>query len=331
MGPGLITALLLLLLWLLIATAQREGFHTHNSTLRGTIFVAIASYRDSECLATVRDAFAKASDPGRIYVGICQQNKEAVESCVEGLDIDMSHVKLMNLTHLQARGPTYARYLASKMYDGQDYFLQIDSHTRFVDGWDSSLIDMLQRCPSQKPVLTHYPHAHDVSPEEMSDYIPVMCKAKWNSSDIPVFEAVLLPTKTAGLRRVAFCAGGMIFTHGSMLQEIPMDPNLDFLFFGEEILLSARMFTHGWDCFTPDRNVITHHYTRSESPRFWDDLKDFRHRQSKSIERTKRLLGLETPDVSTSDAYGMGSARSLRMFWSFSGLDPDNKDTADTC
>lgn len=44
MGPGLITALLLLLLWLLIATADREGFDPHNTTSRGTIFVTVCRF-----------------------------------------------------------------------------------------------------------------------------------------------------------------------------------------------------------------------------------------------------------------------------------------------
>ena len=37
------------------------------------IFVQIPSYRDPECGATIRDAFAKAAHPERIFVGVCEQ------------------------------------------------------------------------------------------------------------------------------------------------------------------------------------------------------------------------------------------------------------------
>ncbi len=35
---------------------------------------------------------------------------------------------------------------------------------------------------------------------------------------------------------------------GSMwlLQEVPFDPELPYLFMGEELLYSARLWTHGW-------------------------------------------------------------------------------------
>lgn len=318
---SIVLLLLLLLVVIMSASVQREGF----ASVTPTIFIAVASYRDRECLATVRDAFAKASNPQRVFVGICQQNKEAVESCTAGLDANMSQVRLMHLDHTQAKGPTYARYLCSTMWKGEDYFLQIDSHTRFVQDWDRTLIEMLARCPSKKAVLTHYPHAHDASEEDMATLVPVMCKAKWNSDGIPTFEAVMLPVGKAGLRRVPFCAGGMMFSHSSMLTDVPMDPNLDFLFAGEEILLSARLFTHGYDLVTPDRNVITHHYERAGGPRFWDDLVNYRHRQLQTVERVKQLLGIGSPDISLSDLYGMGTARTLDTFWDFCQLDPVSK------
>ena len=35
------------------------------------------------------------------------------------------------------------------------------------------------------------------------------------------------------------------------------DPNLDMMFVGEEILHSARMWTHGYDIFSPDENLVS--------------------------------------------------------------------------
>ena len=314
------TLLMLLVLIVLLANQKRslvEGFDT-------TIMVSVASYRDTECMATVTDAFAKADRPGRVYVGICQQNQEAGEEC-SAPGVDPTHVRVISLPHTEAKGPTYARYLCSTLYNGEDYVLQIDSHTRFVQGWDKKLIDMIQRCPSSKPVLTHYPHSYDVDDQNLRTQVPVMCRSKWNGDGLPVFEAVMKPLEEAGLRQVPFLAGGMLFGPGHLFQEVPMDPGLHYLFQGEESLLSARLFSHGWDLFTPSENVVLHHYVRKDGPRFWDDLKGYHDHQKLTIRRVKQLLGLENPDISSTDPYGMGPVRSLAEWWTFSRLNPQDR------
>ena len=35
------------------------------------------------------------------------------------------------------------------------------------------------------------------------------------------------------------------------------DPNLSMMFVGEEILHSARVWTHGYDIFAPDENLVS--------------------------------------------------------------------------
>lgn len=46
-----------------------------------------------------------------------------------------------------------------------------------------------------------------------------------------------------------------------MLEQVPYE-DLPFLFFGEEQYMLARMFTHGYDVFTPPRSVAYHRYSR---------------------------------------------------------------------
>lgn len=50
------------------------------------------------------------------------------------------------------------------------------------------------------------------------------------------------------------------------LTRYPFDPHLDYLFMGEEMLLSIRSFTFGWNVYTPNRNIVFHTYTRSSAP-----------------------------------------------------------------
>ena len=50
------------------------------------------------------------------------------------------------------------------------------------------------------------------------------------------------------------------------------------MFQGEEILLSARLWTNGWDLYNLSEPVLTHYYERENDnqPHFWDDHKSER-------------------------------------------------------
>ena len=57
----------------------------------------------------------------------------------------------------ESLGPCVARYFASKLWAGEQYFMQIDSHIWFAQNWDEKLRDMIVKAPSSKPVLSTYP------------------------------------------------------------------------------------------------------------------------------------------------------------------------------
>ena len=56
------------------------------------------------------------------------------------------------------------------------------------------------------------------------------------------------------------------------LKDVPFDPFLPWIFMGEEIILSARLWTHGYDIYTPTQPVLTHRYKRMDQPKFWESL-----------------------------------------------------------
>ena len=68
-------------------------------------------------------------------------------------------VRLLAINETESVGPAMARYFASKLWQGEAHFMQIDAHTWFADGWDAQLVAMLRRAPSDKPVLSTYPPA----------------------------------------------------------------------------------------------------------------------------------------------------------------------------
>lgn len=280
-----------------------------------TIFVSVASYRDSECIETVKALFDSASRPDRVFVGICEQNREDAEACIPRQFKWNHRVRRLTIPSGEAKGPTYARYLCSTLFRGEAYFCQIDSHSKFAKGWDDKAVAILKQCPAQKPVLSHYPH--DWTEEAKGEAgVPVLCKSKFDDNGVPTFEAVSL-APTGQPKPVPFTSGGFLFGPGSMLREVPYDPDLPHLFQGEEILYSARLWTSGYDFFTPTENLVFHQYGRESAPKFWGDVPGFQESQGSTYAKVRKLLQGKMPGY----AHGMGKARSLKAYWDFAGID----------
>ena len=127
-----------------------------------------------------------------------------------------------------------------------------------------------------------------------------------------------------------YVAGGMFFCESYFLKELPFDPNLPFLFIGEEILHSIRFYTHGWDIFTPTQNVVFHEYTRANKPKIWTDNPYYV--DEPAFNKVKHYLKLmdEEKDIEgylkfNLDKYGLGNKRTLEDYYNFAGIDIENK------
>jgi hypothetical protein len=117
-----------------------------------SIFLNIASYRDPELLPSITDCINRAKVPERIFFGVHEQNDQHNTSLdkIDNLKYKYIHFK-------KAKGTGYSRnYINKNLYDGQDYVLQIDSHTRFIQDWDEMYIeDYLQF--NEEVILTGFP------------------------------------------------------------------------------------------------------------------------------------------------------------------------------
>jgi [Skp1-protein]-hydroxyproline N-acetylglucosaminyltransferase len=299
----------------LAGNAHAESFDT-----KETIFVSVASYRDSDCIETIRAMFDSAANPDQLYVGICEQNSaEAKEACVPGGFKWNHRVRRLTIPAMEAKGPTYARYLCSTLYRGETYFCQIDSHTRFVKGWDAKAVACLKRCPvPSKAVLTHYPHDWDQNSATGTKDVPVLCKSKFDDNGILTFEAVSI-APSAKPKPVPFVSGGFVFAPGTMVRDVPYDPDLPHLFQGEEILYSARLWTSGYDFYTPTQNLVYHKYGREDSPKFWGEVPGFNEAQAATLAKVRKLMAGEMP---AGYAHGMGKKRSIKAYWAFIDADP---------
>jgi hypothetical protein len=309
------------------------------------IFVSIASYRDERCKITLADLFAKAAQPERITVAVVQQNDAdvAAEDCIVGCpacreQLQRGRVLLRDYDHTQARGPAFARWAASRLWDGSEFFLQIDAHSEFQPGWDQSLIEQYRAVGDPDAILTHHPPPANRIESMLARKRTVLnCRAEFDDAGIFVQRAQVVEGGPGALPS-PFAAGGFLFMPGRVLQTVPYDPYLVFVFHPEEALSSARLWTAGHNLYAPAVPVLTHEYDEGEQPlRHYERAPELRGCLDRAITRAQFLLGilpLEAVDPSFRaglDRYGIGGVRPLADFYRQAGLDVSARTATSLC
>ncbi|MGR9145677.1 GlcNAc-transferase family protein (plasmid) [Rhizobium leguminosarum] len=304
------------------------------------IFISIASFCDPMITFTVKSALEKARYPHRLSFGIVDQSLKSVESEVPAGAWRVAYI-IVDPRH--SRGVSWARALAMTLYSGEDYFLQIDSHTCFDRNWDITLIDTMEtishNSSNKKVIISTRPFAFEIQPDggikkvrftactlklvpksnfiDLSD--PVMlfsCENSREMKDIPGFQV----------------SAAFLFTRGHFVEEIPYDP---FMYFhGEEQNISIRAYTHGWDIWHPNRMPLYHLYKKrnaNEAPLHWDRSFDERRGEkwasfrSRANVRLEKLLKGEPTGI-----YSVGSARSVHQYLNFAKFRINDRSTDKT-
>lgn len=105
-----------------------------------TLFISIASYRDSQLLLTIQNALVQAKDPSRIYFAVIEQDYVSNFDLInQAIAKHSSNLYYEHYTPDESYGVCWARHRAQKYLNAEihDYYLQIDSHTRFTLHYDS--------------------------------------------------------------------------------------------------------------------------------------------------------------------------------------------------
>ena len=108
------------------------------ANIEKTIFISVPSYRDSECPNTITSIFENAKNPDNVFIGIFQQNSSSDPDCFNSKY--KNNIKIIRVSDIDAKGPTHARAKVQELTNNEDFFISIDSHTRFVPNWDVKLI-----------------------------------------------------------------------------------------------------------------------------------------------------------------------------------------------
>jgi hypothetical protein len=293
-----------------------------------SIFISIASYRDPELIRTVRSAIDNAANPEDLYFSIVLQEFEKFRP-------DLSWIPRLSLISMHprdARGAGFARAKAMESYSGQDYYLQVDSHTMFEKNWDTLCIQQLQEAQiianNKKIILSYFPPPFHI---QSNGSITIDKKSKiqlpYPTKQIPK----LTKRHEWTAERVEFSdqnftrpelsttvLAGFIFTTGDIVNEVPYDPEISF--FGEELCFAVRAWTRGWDIYSPCKTIIYHFYTREGYSKIWKD-RNIRKLSWKEIEdmskhKQRRVLcGIEQ------GTFGVGNYRHIKAYEKITGID----------
>ena len=117
--------------------------------------------------------------------------------------------------------------------------------------------------------------------------------------------------------RSRFYSAHFCFTLGIFCIEVPHDP---FLYFhSEEMSITVRAYTHGYDLFHPHIPVIWHEYTRNGRKKHWDDDREWCEKNNQSHRRNRILFGMEE-GVIDFEEYGFGKERTLKQYEEYAGV-----------
>jgi hypothetical protein len=287
-------------------------------TQRGVIFVSIASYRDPQLVPTVRDCLDKARNPERLRFGICWQHGRN-ETLPDWFDGDQ--FKVLDVDYGDSRGANWARAEVMGLWDGEEWYLQLDSHHRFAPDWDAVLLDEIARTGSDRPVLTTYGPPFSPGEPEPVEQTPMSMQLRGFTPDgMPTFMPRPIEDWEQRTRphRARFVSAHLLFAPGEFVRDVPCDPDLYFT--GDESTLGVRAFTHGYDLFEPSRVIVWHEYTRADRRKHWDDHlgsggRAWHERDAVSRARIRQLF-----DEPSLDAFGLGTKRTLEEYEAYAGI-----------
>ena len=299
-----------------------------SKTKESTIFIQIAAYRDPQLVPTLEDCIQKAKHPENLRFCIAWQHGPE-ETLPETFHKD-SRFNILDIPFEQSKGACWARNKIQQNYDNETYTLQLDSHHRFAQDWDQTLIDMLEDLRQKgfkKPLLTGYISSFDPD-NDPKGRVTMPWKMNFDRF-IPEGAVFFLPASMTEDEqkeplRARFYSAHFCFTDGIFCKEVPHDP--EYYFHGEEISIAVRAYTWGYDLFHPHKTVAWHEYTRKGRTKQWDDDKEWGKRNENCHRRNRKLFGMdnEKQDIDFG-IYGFGTVRSLRDYEKFSGLSFKNR------
>lgn len=293
--------------------------------MKKSIFVQITSYHDYEISKTVIDAIQKSSKQNQINFGIHSVFYDT-NDFIDPIR-HFPNVKIIESKAPENLGIGLGRSISHTLYNGEDYYFEIDAHSRFDQDWDLFLINEIKTKKElgfDKPLITNYPkpYWYEGEEEKTRQHEEVVTQFYWKDKErfslyrTPMQGTVKNPD---GNMFSISVSGGCIFVEGNF-----MNPNPLVFADGEEIFMAARAYTMGYDLFVPSKAFMYHLYSDYNStgknkrrlvPRDWPE-------ETVRLEKISKdeIFAVLSGDGACGD-YRLGDNRTLSEYGSFAGLD----------
>ncbi len=333
------------------------------------LFIGISAFRDKRCSWTLYNLFTKAKYPDRLSIGVVQQwDEDEDEDCLEGycnmvkeLNPEMweasdgicprfHQVTVMRLDYRESMGPCYARHFQSYMLRDEEFCMQIDSHMDTILDWDKELMDMWGRANNEYGILSVYVNRISDLPKpgHQLHYVPHLCKVFFTGPSGKQPRYMNPKYYVSGLKAPLLSnayAGGFNFGKCHSWKAVPYDPGLNGVFNGEEFSMASRLWTSGYDFYTPDRAVIGHDYVNKKvkhetinrsGQNSWFYNEHLQEKKVLAYEHLDKVLGINgtgNPELrEIRDDYGLGDRRSWLQLQEFIGVNLTTLERfADSC
>eukprot|EP00587_Corethron_hystrix_P001993 CAMPEP_0113308756 /NCGR_PEP_ID=MMETSP0010_2-20120614/7079_1 /TAXON_ID=216773 ORGANISM="Corethron hystrix, Strain 308" /NCGR_SAMPLE_ID=MMETSP0010_2 /ASSEMBLY_ACC=CAM_ASM_000155 /LENGTH=640 /DNA_ID=CAMNT_0000163885 /DNA_START=148 /DNA_END=2070 /DNA_ORIENTATION=- /assembly_acc=CAM_ASM_000155 len=345
---------------LLTRTEAETAFGQRSPWGDPTIFVAIASYRDWQCRYTVESIYGRAAYPERIRVGVVDQTAEGDDVCSTPIrpceeDPNQALCKFsdrIDVAHIAADlaiGPVFARHVGHRLYRGEYFAMQVDAHVTFVQDWDVDLIGQWKATGNEMAVLSTYLTDVQGSIEETTGRSlrktrPIMCNTDFEGGQNKYLRHKSQPEGMPGIhgspQLEPYWAAGFSFSRGHFVTNVKYDQHLPMIFQGEEISITVRGWTNGYDFYAFERSPCFHMYAvganaekRHKVKLFWENGSKYNHAERPAMRRLLGIIGMKPElketeyDTQDMDIYGLGTHRTKEQFYQIIGIDVVHKVT----
>lgn len=215
-----------------------------------TIFISIAAYEDPQLLQTIHNALNNASSPTNIYFGVALQYTSPPDLS------EIDNVKTISYDPHSRPGIVRVRYEISKLYSGEDFYLQIDSHYNFAPGWDDTLVQYYNKIRKKNKIsklilLPLEPYPDGIMTSKFRLALEQGANGMTLAHPHPVNGK---SEEYEEYHEVSFARVGQIFLPGSYIKDIGLDPYSHII--QEIFYFSFRSIMSGYRVFQLNKKVL---------------------------------------------------------------------------